>query len=77
MLFENMIIGGTYRIISEIGSGGMGVVFLAYHLRLQKNVVLKQIKNPYADISMLRNEVDMLKGLHHPYLPQVYDYCPQ
>lgn len=74
MLFENMIIGGTYRIISEIGSGGMGVVFLAYHLRLQKNVVLKQIKNPYADISMLRNEVDMLKGLHHPYLPQVYDF---
>lgn len=74
MLFDNMIIGDTYQIIREIGSGGMGVVFLAYHLRLQKYVVLKQIKNPYADISMLRNEVDMLKGLHHPYLPQVYDF---
>ena len=74
MLFENMIIGGSYRIINEIGSGGMGTVYLAYHTRLDKYVVLKQIKNLNADISLLRNEVDMLKGLHHPYLPQVYDF---
>lgn len=74
MLYENMIIDGMYQIINEIGSGGMGIVYLAYHLRLQKYVVLKQIKNPYADTSMLRNEVDILKGLHHPYLPQVYDF---
>ena len=74
MLFENMIIGGSYRIINEIGSGGMGTVYLAYHTRLDKYVVLKQIKNLNADISLLRNEVDMLKGLHHPYLPQFYDF---
>lgn len=74
MLYSNMIIDGTYQVIEEIGSGGMGIVYLAYHLRLQKYIVLKKIKNPYADISMLRNEVDILKGLHHPYLPQVYDF---
>ncbi len=74
MLFENTVINDTYMIINEIGSGGMGVVYLAYHLRLEKYIVLKKIKNPYADISMLRNEVDILKSLHHPYLPQVYDF---
>ena len=74
MLSDNMIIGGVYQIINELGSGGMGIVYLAYHLRLQKYVVLKQIKNSYADISLLRNEVDILKSLHHPYLPQVYDF---
>lgn len=74
MLYDNSIIDGTYQIVEEIGSGGMGVIYLAYHLRLQKNIVLKKIKNPYADISMLRNEVDILKSLHHPYLPQVYDF---
>ena len=74
MLFENTVINDTYMIIQEIGSGGMGVVYLAYHLRLEKYIVLKKIKNPYADISLLRNEVDILKSLHHPYLPQVYDF---
>lgn len=74
MLFNNMIIDDTYQIVEEIGRGGMGVIYLAYHLRLQKYIVLKKIKNPYADISMLRNEVDILKSLHHPYLPQVYDF---
>ncbi len=74
MLYEGMIIDNTYQITREIGSGGMGVVYLAYHLRLQKYVVMKKIKNSLADISMLRNEVDVLKSLHHPYLPQVYDF---
>ena len=74
MLFSNLIINDTYQVIEEIGSGGTGVVYLAYHLRLQKYIVLKKIKNPYADIAALRNEVDILKRLHHPYLPQVYDF---
>lgn len=74
MLYSNMIVDNTYQIIEEIGSGGMGIVYLAYHLRLEKYVVMKKIKNPYADIAMLRNEVDILKSLHHPYLPQVYDF---
>ncbi len=74
MLYSNMIVDNTYQIIDEIGSGGMGIVYLAYHLRLEKYVVMKKIKNTHADISMLRNEVDILKSLHHPYLPQVYDF---
>ena len=74
MLFENMIVDDVYQVIEEIGSGGMGVVYLAYHLRLEKYVVLKQIKNPSVSTAMLRNEVDILKSLHHPYLPQVYDF---
>ena len=74
MFYENMIVNDTYQVIEEIGSGGMGVVYLAYHLHLLKYVVLKKIKNPYANISLLRNEVDILKSLHHPYLPQVYDF---
>ena len=30
----------TYQIIREIGSGGTGVIYLAYHLRLQKYVAV-------------------------------------
>lgn len=74
MLRVGDIIDNTYQIINEIGSGGMGVVYLAYHLRLEKYIVLKKIKMLFSDIAMLRNEVDILKSLHHRYLPQVYDF---
>lgn len=74
MLSQGEVINNTYKIVREIGSGGMGIVFLAYHTHLEKYVVLKRFKSQNFNDSMLRNEVDILKRLHHPYLPQVYDY---
>ena len=68
------IIGGTYRIEKVIGEGGGGIVYKAYHERLRKYVVLKQIiAGSFASMSM-RNEVDLLKSLKHTYLPQVIDF---
>ena len=68
------LIDGTYQIINEIGQGGMGIVYLAYHTRLQKHVVLKKIKSGFTNSTFLRGEADILKSLHHTYLPQVYDF---
>lgn len=67
------VFDGTYQVIREIGRGGMGTVYLAYHTRLEKYVVLKQLRCVGED-SLLRKEVDILKNLHHPNLPQVYDF---
>lgn len=53
MLFGGDIVNDTYSIVEEIGSGGMGVVYLAYHLRLEKYVVMKKIKNRNLDSSFL------------------------
>lgn len=39
---ENINLGDTYEIVRQIGSGGGGTVYLAYHNRLQKNVVIKR-----------------------------------
>lgn len=74
MLYQGLVIDKTYQVCNEIGSGGMGVIYLAVHLRLNKYVVLKRLKNTEADISSLRNEVDVLKSLRHSFLPQVYDF---
>ena len=74
MLNTNEIFGGTYQIIKEIGRGGAGVVYLALHLRLQKYVVVKQIRTKYQDSPQWRVETDILKNLHHPSLPQIYDF---
>lgn len=71
---SNDVIDGTYLIMHELGRGGTGVIYLAYHLRLEKYVVLKRIKENFTDILKVRTEVDILKKLHHTYLPQVYDF---
>ena len=55
MLFGGDIVNDTYSIVEEIGSGGMGVVYLAYHLRLEKYVVMKKIKNRNLDSSFSKN----------------------
>lgn len=74
MLKKGDILNQTYQIVEEIGEGGNGVVYLAIHLRLRKKVVVKKIKNERAKHHNVRKEADILKNLHHRYLPQVYDF---
>ncbi len=64
----------TYQILEKLGEGSGGVVYLAYHKRLQKEVVLKQIKSKGLSMADKRQEVDILKNLNHSFLPQVLDF---
>lgn len=69
------IIASTYEVIGKLGSGGGGNVYLARHLRLDKKVVLKADKRKLSTPpELLRREVDVLKNLRHPNIPQVYDF---
>lgn len=69
------VIAGTYELREQIGAGSAGVVYLARHMRLDKDVVLKADKRTLsADREALRREVDALKNLSHTYIPQVYDF---
>lgn len=71
----SVIIASTYELIEKIGAGGGGVVYLANHLRLGKQVILKADKRKLTTRpDLLRREVDILKNLRHPYIPQVYDF---
>ena len=76
MLKLNKELEETYVLLDEIGSGGGGTVFKAYHKRLQKEVVLKKIHSNLAKSSSvnIRAEADILKNLKHEYLPQVLDF---
>lgn len=74
MISKGDILNNTYEILGEIGEGGAGIIYLANHLRLQKKVVVKKIKDHYVGVVNERAEADLLKRLHHTYLPQVYDF---
>lgn len=66
------LIENRYLIKQEIGQGGIGIIYLAHHVPLKKDVVVKKAargtKNDF------RSEVDILKNLHFPGIPQVYDF---
>lgn len=78
MNVQSIISDPTYRIVSELGSGGGGIVYKAWHTRLQKYVVIKELKNSYAtNIESQRNEVEALKNVKSAYLPQVLDFLQE
>lgn len=74
MPYQGELLAGMYQITEEIGAGGTGVIYKAWHRNLQKYVVVKKIKDNYVGVMNARGEVDILKSLHHSYLPQVYDF---
>lgn len=72
------VIAGVYEIQEQIGAGGGGIVYLGRHIRLNKKVVLKADKRTLnTKTEVLRREVDLLKGLSHTYIPQVYDFVQE
>ncbi len=74
MLQVNSVVDGKYRIIAEIGRGGMSTVWLANHERLNMTVAIKEFhKAELSYRTVLRREADVLKNLHHPGLPNIID----
>lgn len=74
MPYPGEVLSGLYQVVDEIGKGGAGIIYRAYHLNLHKYVVVKKIKDNFVGVLDARGEVDILKSLHHTCLPQVYDF---
>lgn len=72
---------GHYRVIEEAGSGGMGVVYRARDIRLDRDVALKIIRpgglNNSSARERFRKEALVLSKLCHPNIAQVYDFDTQ
>jgi len=67
---------GGYKIIERLGRGGMGTVYLANQLNLDRVVALKILSREWNDpgfVEKFRGEARAAGQLNHPNLIQVYD----
>jgi serine/threonine protein kinase len=72
---DNSYLHRTYRVESELGSGGSGAVYKAWHKRLCKFLVIKEYLNSTSGvIEARRNEIEALKNIRNLHVPQVYDF---
>jgi len=71
-LTPGAILGGRYRIVSLIGSGGMGAVYRADDLKLGQTVALKFLANHIAAARLL-DEVRIGRQVSHPNVCRLYD----
>jgi|SRR5438034_8064654 len=69
---------GRYRIIEQIGAGGMGIVYRAHDDKLDRNVALKALPlGVLADEgtrNRFRDEALTLSKLSHPNIATIHDF---
>src|SRR5258708_21158268 len=68
---------GSYRILEEIGRGGMGVIYRARHAPSRRIVALKRVLNYHSDsretLTRFQREAIAAASLEHPNILPIYD----
>jgi tetratricopeptide (TPR) repeat protein/tRNA A-37 threonylcarbamoyl transferase component Bud32 len=65
-----------YQILEELGEGGMGIVYKAYHLRLKRMAALKMIRPARASHKLrerFHREAEAVARLQHPNIVQIHE----
>lgn len=72
------LVAKRYQILSLLGSGGMGKVFLCQDIDLNRNVALKVLnwekKHSVQSANLLLNEARLNAALVHPGIANVFDF---
>lgn len=69
---------GQYRIVSQLGQGGMATVYKAYHAKLDRYVAIKVLHPAFQEdptfLTRFEREAQIIAKLEHPNIVPVYDY---
>jgi hypothetical protein len=69
---------GNYKIVRLLGTGGMGVVYLAEHVTLGRKAVIKFVQERHASdtnyIQRFLTEATTAASIRHPGIVDVFDY---
>jgi serine/threonine protein kinase len=70
---------GPYRIVEQLGQGGMATVYKAYHASLDRYVALKALHPAFNEdksfASRFQREARVVAKLEHPNIVPIYDYA--
>jgi serine/threonine protein kinase len=70
---------GPYRIIEQLGQGGMATVFKAYHAALDRYVAIKVLHPAFKEepnfLSRFQREARVVARLEHPNIVSIYDFA--
>jgi serine/threonine-protein kinase len=71
------LLAGRYRIVGQLGKGGMGTVYRAEDLKLGADVALKFLAEALVagerGVALLLNEVKLARQITHPNVCRVHD----
>ncbi len=68
------VVAEDYRIEGVLGAGGMGVVYLARHTNLDREVAIKELSSSSPEgVERLRREAMAMARLDHPNVVRVFD----
>lgn len=70
---------GPYRILEQLGQGGMATVYKAYHAALDRYVAIKVLHQAFLEDSSFQarflREARVVAKLEHPNIVPIYDYA--
>jgi len=69
---------GPYRIVAQLGSGGMATVYKAYHAALDRYVAIKVMHQALKEdpnfLARFQREARIVAKLDHPHIVPIYDF---
>jgi tRNA A-37 threonylcarbamoyl transferase component Bud32 len=76
--WQNFIVNDRYKVLSLLGTGGMGSVYLCEHLHMHRRVALKVLPPRLADdpvaLKRFQREAIALAAVEHPNIVRAHDF---